>query len=163
MVLFSTILAGCGGAPMNSNAGNTTTANNPLETTKPAPEAVTNNAPTLTPVFKAYCEAWMKNDEAALRKVYSSETLKSFEADMKADKVKSLIKLLEDDKISGRPCDIRNEVITGDTAVATVRADAYPNGLQFVFVKENAEWKLTDKVPAVDSVKRTAVNSNTVK
>ena len=60
-----------------------------------APEATTNNAPTLTPVFKAYCDAWVKNDEAALRKVYSSDTLKGFEAEMKEDKAKSLIKFLE--------------------------------------------------------------------
>src|SRR5438105_6342575 len=146
-------MVGCGGGNSSENTArnnsantNTTKSNtaNPLEVATPTPEQTTNNAPTLTPVFKAFCDAWVKNDEAALRKVYSSDTIKSFEAEMKAEKAKSLIKYLEDlDRVSGSPCEVTNEKITGDTAVAKIRSNRYPNGIDVIFVKENGEWKLT--------------------
>ena len=81
---------------------------------------------------------------------------------MKADKVKSLLKYLDDDKVSGKICEIRNEQITGDTATAEIRADSYPNGIKIVFVKENGEWKMTNKSPVLDLKKSTA-NSNSAK
>ncbi len=163
---MASMIASCGGgAP--GNAGNTgngnaaaNTANDPLATTKPAKEPTTNNAPTLTPVFKAYCAAWVKNDEAGLRKVYSSDTLKVFENDMKADKIKSLIKFLEDDKISGTPCEVTNEQITGDSAVGNIISNKYPNGIKIIFVKENGEWKMTNRSPVTDSMKPSPSNSN---
>ena len=162
--LVSVFIAACGGtAPANSGSANAANEN-PLGTAKSTPEATTNNAPTLTPVFKAYCEAWVKNDEAALRKVYSSDTIKDFEAQMKADKEKSLIKSLEaTDKVSGTPCEVTNEEITGDTAVAKIFSNKYPNGIKVVFVKEKGEWKLTNKSPALDSMKQSPTNSNAAK
>ena len=75
------------------------------------------------------------------------ETIKLFESQMKEDKIKTLVKFLETDEISGKICEVRNEQITGDTAVAEIRADPYPNGLKVVFVKENGEWKMTNKSP----------------
>src|SRR5690348_11034618 len=98
LVTIATLVAACGGsggtnsttANSNSKTANTANANNPLETNKKAPEAVTNNAPTLSPVYKSYCDAWAKGDEAALRKVYSADTLKQFDADMKKEKATSL-------------------------------------------------------------------------
>lgn len=167
-VLTSAILLiGCGGGspntPSNTNTANTTTnTNNPLETKTPAPEQTVNAAPTLSPMFKAYCEAMDKKDEAAIRKLYSADTLKNFEEQMKAEGIKSLSKFLENDKL-GAKCEIRNEEIKGDTAVAEIRGDSYPNGIKAVFVKENGEWKLTNKSPALDSMKPSAANSNTTK
>ena len=153
--LVSIISFGCGGAPTTNTTAN---GNANSAETKPAdPNA--NAAPTLTPVFKAYCDAWVKKDEAALRKVYSADTLKDFEADMKAEKIKSLLKFLEDDAVSGKICEVRNEVITGDKAVAEIRADAYPNGIKIVFVKEDGEWKITTRSPDVDAVKPAAANT----
>lgn len=160
--LVSVFIAACGGTTPanNGNAAN----ENPLATAKSGPEATTNNAPTLTPIFKKYCEAWVKNDEAALRKVYSSDTIKDFETQMKADKEKSLIKSLEaTDKVSGTPCEVTNEEITGDNAVAKIFSNKYPNGIKVVFVKEKGEWKLTNKSPALDSMKPSPANSNTAK
>ena len=163
---LASMIAACGGgAPANSgNTSNgnaaTNSANDPLATTKPSKEPTTNNAPTLTPVFKAYCEAWAKNDEAALRKVYSADTLKVFETDMKTDKVKSLIKFLEDDKISGTPCEVTNEQITGDNAVANIISNKYPNGIKIIFVKEGSDWKMTNRSPVTDAMKPTAPASN---
>ena len=163
VVWFSVALTGCSGPPANS-AGNANMANanantNPLETKKPEPEKVTNNAPTLTPVFKAFCDAWAKNDEAALRKVYSKDTIKFFEDQMKLDKAKSLIKYLEPtDKVSGNPCEVTNEKIEGDRATARIRTDKYPIGIPVVFVKENGEWKLTNGSPDL-YLKSPAANS----
>ncbi len=164
---LASLIAACGvGAPANlgnSASGNTAAnnSNDPLATTKPAKEPTTNNAPTLTPVFKAYCDAWVKNDEAALRKVYSADTLKIFESQMKEDKVKSLIKFLEDDKVSGTPCEVTNEEITGDSATAKIISNKYPNGIKIVFVKEGPDWKMTNRSPVLDVVKPTANTSNT--
>lgn len=162
--LFCVSLSGCGGPPANSNSGAANAAkgntNNPLETTKKAPEEVTNNAPTLTPVFKAYCEAWKKMDEVALRKVYSKDTIKFFEEQMKLEKAKSLIKFLEaTDKVTGNLCEANNEKIEGDSAVARIRSDKYPNGIPVVFVKEDGEWKMTNRNPL--DRKQPAANSNT--
>ncbi|MFN0277630.1 MAG: nuclear transport factor 2 family protein [Pyrinomonadaceae bacterium] len=152
--LLCAALSGCGGPPANPVGGNANAAkantNNPLETTKSTPEELKNNAPTLTPVFKAYCEAWKKNDEAALRKVYSQDTIKFFESQMKLEKIKTLIKYLEGDKVAGEPCEVINEKIDGDKAVARIRTDKYPNGIQVVFVKEEGEWRMTNKSPALD-------------
>jgi hypothetical protein len=165
-VLMSIVMAACGGsAPANSNTGITNTmvnanTTNPLEPKKSEPEKVTNNAPTLTPVFKAFCEAWVKNDEKALRSVYSQDTIKFFEEQMKQEKAKSLIKYLEaTDKVSGTPCEVTNEKIEGDKAVATIHSDKYPRGIEIVFVKENGEWKMTNKSPALD-LKKPAAGAN---
>lgn len=164
LILASLVMSGCGGIVPNTN---TTTANgnsnNPLETTKKPEETTKNNAPTLTPVYKAYCDAWVKNDEAALRKVYSAETLKGFEADMKTEKSKSLLKFLVDDKVSGKPCEVKNEKIDGDKGVAEIVSDRYPNGFPIIFVKENGEWKMTTRSPVIDSVRQGAANTNTAK
>lgn len=159
-------LSACGGSSTpNSNAGNAakTNSTDPLATNTAAPEQVTNNAPTLSPVYKAYCEAWVKNDEAALKKIYSADTLKQFEEEMKEEKSKSLLKLLSSDKVSGNPCEARNEKITGETATATIISNKYPNGIQVVFVRENGEWKMTNKSPALDAVTKQAPAANTAK
>lgn len=145
---------GCGGSSAPNSPANTAT--NTADSNKPPSNEVTNNAPTLTPVFKAYCAAMAAKDEAGLRKAYSAETLKYFEEDMKSEKVKSLVKFLEGDMGEGKICEVRNEVITGDKAVAEIRADSYPNGIKIEFVKENGEWKMTNKSPALDAVKPTS-------
>ena len=97
-----------------------------------------------------------KKDEAALRKVFSTETLQYFAGEMKEDNVKTLVDLLSDEQVSSDLCEVRNEQINGDTGVAEVRTKGYPNGLKLVFVKENGEWKLTTKSPNIDAVKRSA-------
>ncbi len=169
VTLISIAMLGCGGTTTNTTTNtatnaNTTNTNNPLETTKKPAEEAKNNAPTMTPVIKAYCDAWAKNDEAALRKVYSEASLKEFEADMKAEKVKSLTEFLKADKIAGKTCEASNETITGDRAVVTFKADKYPTGIKLVFVKENGEWKLTNEMPDFDAVKQAQpANTNTAK
>jgi len=153
VVLVSLSITGCGTTPTNT-ANTAANTNQTANTAKPGDEAK-NNAPTLTPVYKAYCDAKVKNDEAALRKVYSKDTIKYFEDEMKADNVKSLLKFLEDDVVTGKLCEVRNEEITGDTAVAEIRSDSYPNGIKVVFVKEDGEWKMTNKSPNPNSITNT--------
>ena len=168
---FSLSMIGCGGTETavnspNTNAANTNTAktnsNNPLAVSTPTPSQTTNNAPTLTPVYKAYCAAMVKKDEAALRKIYSSDTIKDFEEQMKADNVKSLVKFL-DEEASLEVCEVRNERINGDEAVAEIIAEWAPNGAKVVFVKESGKWKITNRIPGFDVKKPSATNSSTGK
>jgi hypothetical protein len=163
MTAVSLALVGCGGGEKPntaSNAGNTnTTAPNtngtdPLAITTPTPKATTNNAPTLTPVFKAYCDAMNRKDEAAVRKIYSTDTMKNIEEQMKMNKITKLFDYLDDSY--AKTCEVRNEQINGDTAVAEIRGDSYPNGLEIVFVKENGQWKLTTRSPAIENMKPAA-------
>ena len=163
LISSSIFIAACGGTP-TSNAGNgngntqkvnTASPAGPLAVTTPTPAITTNDAPTLTPVYKALCEALLKKDEAAVRRVYSADTLKNFAQQMKDNKVTSLLKFLEDDVPTG-PCSVKNEVITGDRAVADLVSNIYgPRGFPLVFVKENGEWKMTNQSPTFDNVKPT--------
>lgn len=167
-ILFA--LSGCGSSTStntgnanttntNATANTTKPANNVLETTKTPEISKTNDAPTLTPVFKNYCVAMEKKDEAALRKIYSQETIKIFEADMKEEGEKSLAAFLTGiDKVSTKLCEVTNEKIQGDSATARIKAESYPNGISVVFVKEGGEWKMTNKIGEDDAVKKTATN-----
>ncbi len=151
----SLFAAACGTeGPANnaaSNAANANTANSartntnsPVAVTTPTPDQVTNNAPTLTPVYKAYCAAVVKKDEAAIRRFYTADTLQDFEKSMKEDGIKTLSEFVKDDKVSNEMCEVANERIKGDKAVAKVRTPAYPNGYDVLFIKENGEWKMSN-------------------
>jgi hypothetical protein len=171
ILIVALFVLACGDAGSNTtvnvNSSNSNTAktnsNNPIEAKTPAPEQTTNNAPTLTPVFKAYCQAMEKKNEAGIRSVYSKDTLAEFEKDMKEEGSKSLVEYLSIDQVTTALCDIRNEVITGDTAVAEVKTAGMPNGAKIVFVKEGNEWKITNRSPSLDAVKQTATNSGSAK
>jgi hypothetical protein len=171
---FALSLLGCGGQPSTNDASNvnetnattkSTNANGPVATTKTPEIATTNEAPTFTPVVKAYCDAMVKKDEAAVRKVYSQETLKIFEADMKDEKITSMVEFLAStDPIKDvSKCGARNEKIDGEKGSAVIKNENMPNGVTIEFVKENGEWKLTTKSPDFDKVKESAANANTAK
>ncbi|HEY0458373.1 MAG TPA: hypothetical protein VGC97_04425 [Pyrinomonadaceae bacterium] len=173
ILTFIFLLSGCpSNSPTNSASNaNQTIVNNPnkptnsgsLETSKTPTETTVNAAPTLKPVFTAYCDAMTKKDEAALRKVFSQGTLKSLEADMKADNQKSLVKYLEVERVSNKLCEVRNEKIEGDTGVAEVKTEGMPNGAKLKFVRENGEWKLTTEIPDFKAVKDSVQSANTAK
>lgn len=172
VLIFSILLTGCPSGPATTNTNsntNQTIVNDPnktnsaLNTSKTPTEATTNDAPTVAPVFKAYCDAMTKKDEAALRKVYSASTLKSLEDDMKAENEKSLVKYLEVDRVSNKLCEVRNEKVEGDVAIAEVKTEGAPNGFKVKFVKENGEWKLTTEFPDFKAVKDSVGNTNTAK
>lgn len=163
ILIISVMFAACGGSTetppntanttANANKSNTNTED-PLAVATATPEQTTNNAPTLTPVYKAYCTAKASKDEAALRRIYASDTIRKFQADMKETGDKTLVDYLSTEQVSPDLCEVRNEQITGDTAVAEVRSKAYPNGIKLIFVREGGEWKLTDRSPAIDSVNK---------
>ena len=167
---FSILLNGCSGEQpttnINSNnnppANKTGNGNSSLQANKTPTEATTNDAPTVGKAFKAYCDAMTKKDEAAVRKVFSAETLKIHETNAKEEK-KSLLEYLADDRVSNKLCEVRNEKIEGDVAIAEVKTEGAPNGFKVKFVKENGEWKVTNEFPDFKAVKDSAANSNTAK
>lgn len=157
LIVVGLMVAACGGEATNKNTNATNVnapvknSNNPLAVTTPTPESTTNNAPTLTPVYKAYCEAMAKKDEAGIRKVFSSDTVKAIEASIKEDGVKppTFVKYFEDEQVSPDLCEVRNEQINGNEAVAEVRTTSTPNGVKIIFVKEGNDWKLTNRFPTL--------------
>ena len=153
-------LSGCGSEPAanngnaarngntaNANASNSgqSNANSPVAVTTPTPDQVTNNAPTLTPIYKAYCAAVVKKDDAAIRKFYDSATLKSFEEQMKDENIKKISEYV--DPVTNEVCEVSNERFKGDKGVAKVKTVSYPNGFEVLFVKENGEWKMSSIDP----------------
>lgn len=161
-ILVSAIFAfGCGGSPetgntVNANVANANTAkpatNSGLETTK-KPEAVTtNNAPTITPVVRAYYEALKKKDDAGVKAVMSQEFLKSVQADMKDEKRTDLAGFMGEYEKLTDTIEVRNEKIEGDKAVAEIRGGTYVNWTPFAFIKENGAWKFTGGSPDIQSV-----------
>jgi hypothetical protein len=174
ILLFLTgFFIGCGTSENSNTAINTkpsaanvitSNADNPLSTTKAPEAATTNSAPTLAPVVQAYYAALKMKNDAALKKIYSQETLKSLEADMKSEKKTSLVEFITElEPVPDRPFEVRNEQIQGDTAIAEMRGGSYPNGIKIKFVRENGEWKLTNESPEIQSVKQSASNSNSAK
>lgn len=165
ILIISILMAGCGGAEMNtgntavnrSNAANTTAnSNNPLETTKKPEAATANNAPTLGPVVQAYFNALRTNDDAAVSKVLSQEYLKKAQVEMRSEKKTKLTEYLaEYDGVSDKPVEVRNENINGDSAVAEVRGANYVNWTKFGFVKEGGVWKLSGESPETEGMKPT--------
>ncbi len=160
MIGLSALLAGCGSsepstnnaasnAPKNTANANApaTNTNSPVAVSTPTPDQTTNAAPTITPVYKAYCAAYVKKDEAAIRKFYTADTLKSFEEDMKDNSIKTLTEYLKDDKVTNEVCEVSNEKIKGDKAVARVKTISYPNGFEVLFIKEGGEWKMSNIAP----------------
>jgi len=174
ILLFLTVfLIGCSTSENSNTAINTkpsaansvtSNADNPLNTTKAPEAATTNNAPTLVPVVEAYYAALKTKNDAALKKIYSQETLKSLEADMKSEKKTSLSAFITElEPVPDRPFEVRNEQIQGDTAIAEMRGGSYPNGIKIKFVRENGEWKMTNESPEIQTVKQSASNSNSAK
>lgn len=155
-ILTAFLVSACGDSTTTTNSSNAA-ANRPangnangngvLTPQTPTPEATTNNAPTLGPVYKEYCAALEKKDETALRRVHDSATTKEYEQKMKADGLRTLSEYLSDDKATSAFCEVRNEKITGDYGTAEVKTMGYPNGVTAVFAKENGEWKLTNRRP----------------
>ena len=147
-------MSACGSEPTanNTSSSNANTANkpvnnaDPLAGTTPEREETTNNAPILTPVLKAYCSAKVAKDEAALRNIYSSETIAQFEKEMNEDGISSIVEYLSFDDVTNEPCDARNEKINGDTATVEAHLKFAPQGIRLIFVRENGEWKLTNRI-----------------
>lgn len=107
-----------------------------------------NDAPTLNPIYVQLCAAWERKDEEALRRHFTSDSIKSFEKDMQSDGIRSLVEFLADDKMTSKSCKARNEAISGDLAIADLITEVYPYGYAAQFVREDGTWKLSNKSPA---------------
>jgi hypothetical protein len=123
-----------------------------ITTTKTIEEDKFNDAPTLAPVVMAYYNAVKNKDEKALRRVLSSDTLKALEEDMKSEKKKSLIEYVAEMENIETPYQVRNEKIEGNKAVAEIKGGNYIVWTKFLFVKENGEWKITDRSPEIENI-----------
>ena len=124
--------------PTNVATSNT---NNPLETTKKPETATTNNAPTLAPVVATYYAALLKKDEAGAKKVLSQSAIKYW-LEEKSEDLPTLLAILEDNEAPVEvKREVRNEKITGETAVAEIRGGSLGVWTPIAFVKENGEWK----------------------
>lgn len=157
IIFFTTIfiltffLSSCTNSPDTTDSANTfnkntnaapVNTNNPLETTKKPETATTNNAPTLTPVVEGYYAALLKKDEAGAKKFLSQSALKYWQEEMKSEDMPTLLAVLEDNEAPVEvKREVRNEKITGDTAVAEIRGGSLGVWTPIAFVKENGEWK----------------------
>ncbi len=114
-----------------------------------APENLVNSAQTLRPTFVRYCSALANRNSNELRKLFSRSALADFERVMAEDGTTDLAEFVSVGVSSkGRICEIKNEQIKGNLAVAEVKMDEFPLGVRFLFSKENGEWKISNRAPA---------------
>jgi hypothetical protein len=158
ILIFTIFLTGCpsGETPnpntngtngANTNAANANTNVVAGNTTKTPEPPTTNNAPTITPVVRAYYDAMKKKNDAALKKVMTQEFIQRLESDMKSEGEKSLAVYAASLEDLNAQIDVRNEKIEGDTATAELKGGPYKVWTAFEFAKENGEWKYTGKTP----------------
>lgn len=179
IIVFSIVifLIGCGGSQQPSNTNINKTANvanitnvnktnSSLETTRTPEAATTNAAPTIAPVVQAYYAALQKKDEAAVKKYLSQSAIAYWQAEMKTEKMASLVAILEDNE---SPVDekreVRNEKIEGDKAVAEMKGGSLGVWTAIAFVKENGEWKFgspKDSI-ALQNIPQTSMPTNSAK
>lgn len=161
IIAAAAFLAACGSAPetpvnnantanapkpANANVTNSNPEANVVAVTTPTPDSVSNKAPTLTPVYKAYCAAVVKKDDAAIRKFFDSATLKEFDAQMKDAGIKRLSEFV--DPVTNEICEVTNEQFKGDKAVARVKTISYGgDGYSILWLKEGGEWKMSSISP----------------
>jgi hypothetical protein len=156
ILIFTILLSGCPSSTVpppnsattsntNTNAPNNAANNGIVIPTKKAEAPTENNAPTITPVVKAYYDALKKKDDAALKKVLTQDFIKSVEADMKDEKKTSIAAFMAEYEVFDKPVEVRNEKIEGDKASAEIKGGTYVNWTKFNFVKENGEWKFTNQ------------------
>lgn len=149
---FAIALSGCGSktpinpanaAPANKIANTTlTNSNNPLATNR-TPEAETSNAaPTLAPVVQNFYAALQKKDEAGARKFLSQSAVAYWQAEMKSQKMTTLLAILEDNEAPvEEKREVRNEQIAGDAGVAEMKGGSLGVWTKTKFVREGGEWK----------------------
>ena len=165
ILIFTIFLTACPGpTPPNANSvlntpGNTNPPNNGTNNgvavpTRTPDAPAENNAPTITPVVKAYYDALKKKDDAALKKVLTADFIKSVEADMKEEKKTSIAAYMAEYEVLDKPVEVRNEKIDGDKASAELKGGTYVNWTKFNFVKENGEWKFTNQFEDNDKMKK---------
>lgn len=148
-------LTGCGGSePANTSPEPAKAPSGDSLGSAPAAEkeGTLNQAETVGPVLKAFCDAMTKKDDSALRALYSASSLKDLDSKARAAGVKTVVEYLGDEQISNKLCEVRNEKINGDSAIAELRTEGAPNGFKVKLVKEGGAWKLTNETPELEAV-----------
>lgn len=173
IIFFTTIfiltlsLSGCTSSSDSTNSSNKNsniaTVDNPLETTKKPEAATFNNAPTFAPIVEGYYAALLKKDEAGAKKFISQSALKYWEEE-KSEDLPTLLAVLEDNEAPVEvKREVRNEKITGDTAVAEIRGGSLGVWTPIAFVKENGEWKFASSKESLALQETSTQSSNTAK
>jgi Putative lumazine-binding len=180
LITITLIFTACGGGtetpktngnstkPSTTTVTNSGTNTNQLPTNSPninSPETVkkpdapkVNEAQTLASVVSAYGEALKTKNDAALRKVLSTETIKGWEEEMKSEGKTKLAEYLASSEVQDGKIEyeVRNEEVKGDDAVAEIKGGSFGVWSKIRFVKENGEWKITNDSPEIDDVKNAA-------
>jgi len=160
ILLSSLLITGCGTSDNRSATEPATGGAQQDETVASVPtgksEETANQADTVAPTIKAYCDAMTRKSDAALRAVYSSASLKELDGKIRAGGYKGLADYFEAEQVSNRLCEVRNEVITGDIAIAELKTEGAPNGFKVKLVREAGAWKLTTESPELDTVTKSA-------
>jgi len=161
ILLSSLLITGCGKSDNQSATESATGGVQQDETVASAPagksEETANQADTVAPTIKAYCDAMTRKSDGALRAVYSSSSLKELDAKIKSGGYKGLADYFEAEQVSNRLCEVRNEVITGDIAIAELKTEGAPNGFKVKLIREGGAWKLTTESPELDAVTKSAL------
>lgn len=149
----------------NSNVAAVVNNDNPLATNKKPEAATTNNAPTLAPIVQNFYESLNKKNEAGVKKYLSQAAQKYWETEAKAEKKTALAYLIEAEDPTGEEREVRNEQITGETAVAEIRGGSLGVWTPIKFVRENGEWKFASPEDSLSlqNIPKTDTNSNKAK
>src|SRR3954469_23576166 len=86
-------------------------------------QTVSNNAPTLGPVIRAYYDALKKRDDAAIVRVLSAKFLREIKAEMRQERRTHIAAFLAetDYRNDVASIQVRNEIINGDQGVVQVK------------------------------------------
>lgn len=180
IIFFNTILAfaialsGCSSEPpKNSASANqpnktanaaATDSENPLATTKTPEPATNNNAPNLALVVQNFYAALQKKDEAGARRFLSQQAIAYWQAEMKSQKMPTLLAVLEDNEAPvEEKREVRNEQIAGDAATAEMKGGNLGVWTKTKFVRENGEWKFASPKESLSLQDIERTDSNTAK
>lgn len=143
LLLLALTFAACS----STETANTATVNQPANdaktTNESQPSTETAGTGSPTDVWKSYADAKKKKDAAAIKKLFSSGTMKMFEdlANKQNISVDEMLIKFEDADKNKTP-EIRNEKIEGDTATVEVKNDVTGEYDVMPFVKEEGSWKI---------------------
>jgi hypothetical protein len=164
IVFVAVFIDACGGETATTkNAGNSSTASsgansgqnaNAFTTTKTPEAATTNTGESIAPVVEGYCAALRKKDETGLKKFLSQAAIKYWETESKSDK-QPILKLIADvEEPLDEKREVRNEKITGETAIAELKGGPYGVWTKVKFIKENGEWKFASPLDSPENLSK---------
>jgi len=149
------LLAGCNKAGSNSNNAGANTTNNagPATTPSATPTSTATTSTgdagsTPTATFTAYYNAIKNNDAAAVKAIFSKDTIQALEEEAKQQK-KSFDDVFQEGlksasaEVPAQLPEVRNEKIDGDRATLEIKDDKKGTWEPLHFVKEDGKWKVS--------------------